>query len=247
MQAKKGVSSRYATLLARDVLPVQTAHLKTSFELAPASKLAEAACLAANQALEVWEKNQGTKRLKPGELLLEHGGQKLVIPLLAREVLLHLKEGKSPRAVRRELEMLQFAKLKELNPKASVEDLWCLVNQAELSLKRGGKSAEVLPEKPLEVETLKPTGRQHIGGEIPPEALKPAIATLVDRWGTKPARAEGMVNLAAKLYTWCCPRLEELEPGQLVWLAHGTKKSRRTDPRLFQPVVLTLLAPEEAQ
>jgi len=31
----------------------------------------------------------------------------------------------------------------------------------------------------------------------------------------------------------------------MVWLAHGTKKSRRTDPRLFQPVVLTLLAPEE--
>jgi len=65
LEAKKGVNSRYATLLVRDVLPVQTAHLKSSFELAPASKLAEAACIAANQALEAWEKNQEAKRVKP--------------------------------------------------------------------------------------------------------------------------------------------------------------------------------------
>ena len=116
MEAKKGVHSRYATLLARDVLPVQTAHLKTSFELAPASKLAEAACRVTNQVIEVWEKEQGTRRLKPGELLLEQEGQKLAIPLLALEVLPRLKEGRSPRAVRRELEMLQFARLKELTP-----------------------------------------------------------------------------------------------------------------------------------
>ena len=56
MEAKKGVNRRYATLLARDVLPVQTAHLKASFELAPASKLAQAACLATNQAISTWEK-----------------------------------------------------------------------------------------------------------------------------------------------------------------------------------------------
>ncbi|WP_153018465.1 hypothetical protein, partial [Neomoorella mulderi] len=132
MEAKKGVNSRYATLLARDILPVQTAHLKESFELAPASKLAEAACMATNQAIEAWEKNQGTRRLKPGELLLEQEGRKIAIPLLTQEVLPHLKEGRSPRAVRRELEMLQFLRLKELNPGASVEDLWHLVNQAEL-------------------------------------------------------------------------------------------------------------------
>lgn len=247
MEAKKGVNSRYATLLARDVLPVQTAHLKTSFELAPASKLAEAACLATNQAIDAWEKTLGTKRAKPGELLLEQGGRKITIPLLNREVLPQLKAGSSPRAVRRELEMLQFQKLKEVDPGAGVEDLWQLVNQADLSLKRAGKNAEILPEKPLNAGELRPGGRQHIQGEIPPEPLKPAVNTLVDRWGTRPAQAEAMVNLAAKLYTWCCPRVEELESGQLVWLAHGTRKSRRTDPRLFQPVVLTLLTPEELQ
>lgn len=250
MEAKKGVNSRYATLLARDVLPVQTAHLKASFELAPASKLAQAACLATNQAISTWEKTTGTKRAKPGELLLEQEGQKITLPLLSQEILPQLKAGRTPRAVRRELEMLQFQKLKQIHPGAGVEDLWQLVNQAELSLKRAGKNTEILPEKPFNTGKLRPAGRHHhqyIQGEIPPEALKKAIDTLVDQWGTRPAQAEAMVNLAAKLYTWCCPRVEELEPGQLVWLAHGTKKTRRTDPRLFQPVVLTLLTPEEMQ
>lgn len=96
MEAKKGVQSRYATLLARDVLPVQTAHLKTSFELAPASKLAEAACRVTNQVIEAWEKEQGTRRLKPGELLLEQEDQKVAIPLLAQEVLPALKGGPLP-------------------------------------------------------------------------------------------------------------------------------------------------------
>jgi hypothetical protein len=36
-------------------------------------------------------------------------------------------------------------------------------------------------------------------------------------------------------------------PKGWVWLAHGTRKTRRTDPRLFAPVVLTLLTPEELE
>lgn len=69
----------------------------------------------------------------------------------------------------------------------------------------------------------------------------------MDDWGLKPARAEAMVSTAARLYAWCCPLVSELQPGQMVWLAHGTKKSKRTDPGLFQPVVLTLLSPEDKE
>lgn len=97
-----------------------------------------------------------------------------------------------------------------------MEHLWHLVSQAELTLKRGGESQEVLPKKPLDAEELKPAGRQHIQGEIPLEALKSAVTTLVDHWGVRPAQARGTVTLATRLYTWCCPRVEELGPGQLV-------------------------------
>ncbi|MEW6458179.1 MAG: DUF1670 domain-containing protein [Bacillota bacterium] len=207
--------------------------------------MAEKAAHLTNQALREWEKNRGIRRLEPGELVLCWDGRPLVLPLLAPEALRQFSRGVSPRAVRRELEMVQFQSLKQLDPETSLEDLWRMVHQTELPLRRGGKE-DFLPESPLNPGRL--THRpETVAEEIPSGVLQPVTRTLVDKWGLRPAQAEGMVALAAKTYIRCCPRLEELEPGQMVWLAHGTRKARRTDPRLFVPVVLTLLAPEELE
>jgi len=45
----------------------------------------------------------------------------------------------------------------------------------------------------------------------------------------------------------CSLTLEKLAPGPLLWLAHSPRKLRRTNPRLFQPVLLTILTPEEQE
>ncbi|MEW6540405.1 MAG: DUF1670 domain-containing protein [Bacillota bacterium] len=245
MQTKKGVQNRYAALLVWDVTNVQTAHLKTKFELAPASLVAEKTAGLTNQALRAWEEDQGQKRLKPGELLLEQDGQPLVLPLLAPEAVERLRRGTAPKAVRRELEMLQYRSMQQVQPEAGIDDLWRILSQTELPLKRGAH-ADFLPESPLSPGRLNHRA-QTLAGEIPSSVLEPVTRTLVDEWGLRPAQAEGMVALAAKTYARCCPRLDELEPGQMVWLAHGTRKTRRTDPRLFAPVILTLLAPEELE
>ena len=243
MQAKKGISQRYKTLLVRETTAVQKAHLKKEFELAEASRVAEAACALTNQEIRSFEETRGTKRLSPGELLLEVEGQSMVLPFLNEKALSQLKDGIGYRAVQRELELCQFEQLKTALPRASMENLWQLVNQSELTLKRGGK--EFLPDKTLDSAKLELPGHQSFQGEIPQEALAPAAESLVDDWGLRPAQAEAMVAAAARIYTWCAPLISELKSGQMVWLAHGTKKSRRTDPALFQPVVLTLLAPED--
>ncbi len=243
MQTKKGLNQRYKTLLVRETAAVQRAHLKKEFELAEASRVAEAACALTSKDIKAYEETRGTKRLNPGELLLEVEAQQVVLPFLNEKALGQLKEGTSYRAVQRELEQCQFEQLKEAVPEATMEDLWQLVNQAELPLKRGGK--EFLPEQKLDAAKVEPPGRQSFEGEIPLEVLNPAISTLVDDWGLRPSQAEAMVAAAARIHTWCAPLISELKPGQIVWLAHGTKKTRRTDPSLFQPVVLTLLTPDE--
>jgi hypothetical protein len=239
LQAKKSANQRYNTLLARDVLQVQTAHLKKSFELAPNSMVAEKVASFTNEAIRRWEEKQEINRLSPGELLLEKGENRFVLPLLDQRALQKLKDDVCVKAVKRELEILQYERLKEVRPEASLEDLWQLTNQADLPLKRGKKETPV-PEKPL--ADIKPSIRLMEQEEIPLEVLKPTIEMLVDQWGLRPGQAEGMVMFSGKLYSWCCPREDELQPGQLVWLAHGTKKSRRTDPRLFSPVILTLFS-----
>jgi hypothetical protein len=242
LQAKKSANQRYNTLLARDVLQVQTAHLKKSFELAPNSMVAEKVASFTNEAIRRWEEKQEINRLSPGELLLEKGENRFVLPLLDQRALQKLKDDVCVKAVKRELEILQYERLKEVRPEASLEDLWQLTNQADLPLKRGKKETPV-PEKPL--ADIKPSIRLMEQEEIPLEVLKPTIEMLVDQWGLRPGQAEGMVMFSGKLYSWCCPREDELQPGQLVWLAHGTKKSRRTDPRLFSPVILTLFTGKE--
>ena len=56
-----------------------------------------------------------------------------------------------------------------------------------------------------------------------------------------------MVRSIVGIRAWCCPKLNELCPGQIVWFTYSIKKTRRIDPRLFVPVVPTLLTPEEQQ
>ena len=245
MQAKKGINQRYKTLLVRETAAVQRAHLKKEFELAEASRVAEAACALTSQDIRNFEETRGTRRLSPGELLLEVEGQSIVLPFLNDKAISQLKDGTGYRAVQRELEICQFEQFKKAIPQATMEDLWQLVNQGELTLKRGGK--DFLPEKTLDSAKVELPGRQSFQGEIPQEALERAATSLVDDWGLRPSQAEAMVAAAARIYTWCAPLISELKSGQMVWLAHGTKKSRRTDPALFQPVVLTLLSPEEQE
>ncbi len=239
METKKGLNDRYKTLLVREVKSVQTATLKKEFELAEASRVAEAAVELTTQAIEVWEEEQGIKRLKPGELLFKEDGQEVVLPVLNGNALNQLSEGVGFKAVKRELEQNALEQLKEATPQASMEDVWHLINQSELTLKRSRDN--YLPETNLDSEQCEPVGRVGVQSEVPEKALVPAISKLVDDWGLRPAQAEAMTQSVARTYALCCPTTSEIRPGQLTWLVHGTRKTRRTDPSLFKPVVLSIL------
>ena len=186
--------------------------------------------------------------MRPGEVVFTFSGQPVKLPLLPPAALEHLAHGVSVRAVRREIENEAFLALKTAKPHASFEDLWRLLDQGGLVSRRRGQKEDFLPEAPLDVQTLAVKHRRFTALEaFPRAALAPAIQTLEKEWNVRPGQAEAMVTLASQLYAWCFPRVEELSFGQVVWLARGTRKSRHTDPRLFSPVVLTLLTPEEAE
>lgn len=50
--------------------------------------------------------------------------------------------------------MIHYQKLKDIQPDVSLEDLWRLTSQAELSLKRGKKDTPLL-DKPLAAAQIK--------------------------------------------------------------------------------------------
>jgi hypothetical protein len=184
-----------------------------------------------------------TKRLKPGEMLIEQDGESTAIPLLSLHWSLKLAAGFPVSAVRRHLEIEQLRALWERDAQTTLPQLWRWTDQKELVQKRGGK--EFLPEEPLDVETLQVSPRPMDDIALPEAVLAP-IATALDRdYGVKPALARAMVNRAAQIRQWCCPHLKELRPGQVVWLVYSTRRMKRGQPRLLVPVVLNLLTPQE--
>ena len=82
---------------------------------------------------------------------------------------------------------------------------------------------------------------------MPHKVMKQVTCTLVDGYGVKPGLAESMVRTIAELRAWCSPKVSELRPEQRVWLVRGVKKIRRADPKLFVPVILTLVEPGESK
>lgn len=240
----KGSQSRYAALPARDVKLVQIAHLQQRFELAPRSHLAEEVVRRTNEALAEHEAAVGAERLQPGELLIEHEGQALRVPLLSPRWSRCLAEGLSVSAVRRHLEYEQLQILLEGDKQVTLEELWRWTDQKELARKRGGRKKEYLPSEPLDVEGLDVYPRPLDDIVLPDSVLEPIVKGLAQDYGCKPALARAMVQRVAQVRQWCCPRIAELRPGQVVWLVYSTRV-RRGNPRLLVPVILTLLTPEE--
>lgn len=243
MKPVKGGQNRFAALPARDVRPVQVSHLRQRFELAPRSQLAEAVVSKVNAVLAEHEAASSTRRMQPGELLLELEGVHLPIALLSPQWSQKLAGGSKVSAVRRHLEYEQLNACLELEESFDLEQLWRWTDQKELVGRRGGK--EFLPAEPLDVESLGVSPRPVDDVALPEAILEPVTTHLTQEYGCKPALARAMAERVAQVRQWCCPRIQELKPGQAVWLVYSTRRAKRGRSRLLVPVVLTLLTADE--
>jgi hypothetical protein len=197
---------------------VALSHIKERFELAPKSHIAEEAVRRTSEALEAYEAEQGTERLKPGEMLIEHEGRPVKVPLLSPKWARRLAEGLSVTAVRRHLEYEQLQRLAEVFEDATLENLWHWVDQKELARSRSAKSGDFMPDEPLDAGSLGVIARRPGDITLPESVLLPVATSLAEDYGVKPALARAMAEAAAQVRQWCCPRVQELRPGQAVWL-----------------------------
>ena len=236
---------RFATLTARNLTTVQESHLKQGFELAEHSALAKMAVALTNEALDAYEKQEGLIRLKPGQLLAEHGGEKVALSIISETWLAKLGSEMGLSEVKRQLEHEQYCALLEVDPAVTYSALWEKLGIHEHSRTRGPKSYQVLSTEPLKGLVAEQRNLSDLN-VVPQPVLKQLTSTLVDDYGLRPGQAEMMVKKIAAIRDWCAPPASELKPGQMVWLTYSTK-SRRRGARLIVPVILTLLSPSEQQ
>ena len=97
MMMGKG-TSKFSTLTARDLVTVQISHLRVRFELAEKSVLAEKAVQLVNASFERYEQSQGTIRVQPGQMVAEHQGEKMILPLLETSWIKRLGQDMGPAA-----------------------------------------------------------------------------------------------------------------------------------------------------
>ncbi|MEW5867496.1 MAG: DUF1670 domain-containing protein [Bacillota bacterium] len=247
MSMGKGASSKFSTLAARDLEQVQMAHLKDRFELAERSVLAEKAVELTNKALEDHEAARGVKRVKPGEILVEHKGNLVTMPLLDGDIMKKHEQGMTLKASKCQHEHEQYSRLLAADPRATYDDLWEALGRGDAVRKQIPKGFDFLPEEPLSADEINVVPRSWQDASVPDEVMNQVTGALVDGYGVRPGLAESMVRTIAGLRAWCSPKVSELRPGQVVWLARGVRKTRRADPKLFVPVILTLVEPGESK
>ena len=236
---------RFSTLTTRNLNTVQVSHLKQSFELSEHSVVAKMAVALTNEALDSYEQQEGLDRLKPGQLLIEHNGEKTALSLLNETWLEKLGSEMGLHEVKRQLEYEQYCALLDVDPEATYGSLWQKLGIHEHSRTRAPRGHQVLPPEPLRGSVAEKRTPQDLI-VVPAVVLKQVTATLVEDYGLKPGQAEMMVKRIAAIRDWCSPKVTELKPGQMVWLTYSAK-SRRRGARLTVPVVLTLLSETEQQ
>lgn len=242
---KGATKNKFDTLATRDHEKTQFAHLKTKFELAESSFLGEKAVTLVNEKLEEYEKANGLKRVKPGEMVVERDGEKIVVPILLTRLISRLSVDMDIKEVKRHHEHEQYSILSDRDKKATYGDLWRSLGRDNIR-KRAPKNFDFLPDEPGKTNVAKIIPRQpeDLSG-VPREVALECTKILVEDYGCRKGQAEAMIRTITGIRAWCCPEMNELKPGQMVWLAHSTKKTRKRNPRLFVPVILTVLTYEE--
>ena len=168
----------------------------------------------------------GRSASSPGRWWPERDGRALAIPLLSAQWSRKLAEGFPVAAARRHLEHEQLHRLLAVEPELTLDALWRWTDQKELVLRRRDGRDDVLPVQPLDAETLELDPRRPGDGAPPESVVAPVVEGLVGDYAAGPAQARAMALLAAGIREWCCPRLRQLKPGQVVWLVYGTRQMK---------------------
>lgn len=256
LQNRKG-HNRYFSLPEKTAVNVQLESLKKEFELAEKSVVGEAIATHFNELATEYEKKENIERISPGELLVNFKGKELTLPLIDREELEGLALDGDFRAYKEKLQLKQLNILKETDENATLEDLWSLVNHSRLAnISTHASVKELLPApkegKPGIVDANKAGARvkkRGIPAKLnPPDGIKQAMIPFAKNYGLSESLTEAMLLNLATNREYLHPRLDEIKPGQAVWLARDINyKPRwgRSTTDSLQPVVVTLYTEDE--
>lgn len=241
----------YDSFLGKSLVNSQKTKLIKKFEFSTGSWLADQIVEKFNEKMETWEQESKTERLEPGQLLSCFHNQNIVLPLITPEWIKKLTNGIPWSPIRYEIEEHILSILKKYDSKASIKDVYHLVDQRSLLPKNTGfrwknfKKPEGLGDIKIHKKYL---NRYEEEPDIPITVYNELIEYLLNE-KLSSEKAKEIIKVLAKERVKFCPLKQELNVGQAVWIGMDVKTfspfKEATDQRHQIPLVVTLYTADE--
>ncbi len=257
MQNGKG-RNRFFSLPEKTAVNVQVESLKKEFELAEKSVVGEAIATHYNEVTTEYEKKEKLERVAPGQMLIKYQGQKCKFPLIDRDNLEMLAQNGDYSNYKTKLQYKQLNTLLDIDNEATLEDVWSLINHPRLANTNTHESVEALlppaknDGKPGIIRADKAGARvkkRSIPDKVsPPDEVLEEMVPFAEQYGLSASLIKAMLLNLGSNREYLFPRINQLNPGQVVWLARSVNyKPRwgRSTTDCLQPVVVTLFTENE--
>jgi hypothetical protein len=249
--------NRFFSLPDKTAVNVQVESLKKEFELAEKSVVGEAIATHYNHLTTEYEKKENIERIAPGEMLINYQGQDCKFPLIERSIVDELAQTGEYTVYKQKLQLKQLDTLTTIDESASLEDVWSFINHPRLANMNSHDSVEALLSpandgKPGIVRADKADARikkRSIPDKVsPPDEVLEEMVPFAEEYGLSASLTKAMLLNLGSNREYLLPRINELKPGQAVWLARSVHYKSRwghfiTDS--LQPVVITLFTDNE--
>ncbi len=245
----------YDSFLGKNLINSQKQRLSRKFKFSFEDWLAERIIDMFNQKMKDWEKRHNIKRLKPGELLTVYQNQEVILPLLKPEWIKKLTSGVTWANLRDEIEKEHLKILKEVDQKASLQDVRYLVNQRSLAPHTDDfrwkkfKPPKSLGDDPSVHNSY--ISEIEEGPEVPAEVLEELIDYLTGAEKLSRSQAKAIIECLNQERNKFCPLKSQLEVGQMAWIGMDAARfspfHKKSKKRPQIPVKLTLYTPKEIE
>ena len=261
-------NQRYGPLLKRTLLNYQAQHLARKFDFSKQSRIVKLLISAINEAMENAEEKVGIKRVKPFHLYVKKHRKKLILPLMTKEYIKPLLEGKTFRTSRRLIRQNCLKIVQEKLPHKELNDLLAIIDQWSLIKKsRKYRYKDSITKTPQKLDDEDHARWQEYLDDLAVKAPQDRIDTpdisapdkLLKRLTEFVSRETGLGNKVSSrlveeiitLRSVACPRVSALNSGEMPMLLTHVKahlsEEIATEYRRLAPVIISVLEGREKQ
>lgn len=259
---RKGCGKPFAALSEKTADKVALECLKTRLELSEQSLIGKHLIQRFGEVMGEHDQAEGTIRVAPGHMVEEIDDKPVVLPMLPQEATERLAANGSLSEFYAHRELEQQVALREVDPDATADDLWSLTAKpvpGRLS-SRQESTVETALERTERLSALPIPSPESLGVAVEPRKLgdaknvpKEVVLTLqqefAEGFSLRESMVEAVCDVVGGIYQWMHPRVSELQPGHVIWMARPIEYPRDWSGKVkglsYVPVVLTHHRPDE--